>query len=489
MASRCEALRAQDFTQTPDAPTRIHSARLVEAAGAAPAYCELTGNIAPQVGILARLPAETWNGRFLQVGCGGFCGITTFIAMCDQPLQRGYACITTDMGHRGLEVEGVEWAYNNPAAVTDFAYRATHVTALAGKAIIERYYGRQPERSYFHGCSCGGRQALIEAERYPEDFDGIIVGAPAISYTDVSLTSARKVDLLLDRNGAPLFDAASIATISAAIIAECDMNDGVRDGQIGDPRICRFDPRRLICRGRARSNCLTRAQGQAAWAFYHEERTPSGERVGERAFSPGWESGFFGLAMAAPLTQRAFYEDYFKYLALTPAPGPTWRFEDFDLTRDRPRLEAMNALMEPQADLSAFSAAGGRMIMYHGWNDGGISPQTSVAYYEGVERSMGGRAATQSFMRLFMVPDMDHCMGGRGPWAIDYLTYLERWVEHGEAPDALIGAHFTDNPMSTEPVDYSTPRFTRPIYPYPLRAEYSGAGDPTSAASFQAVNP
>ncbi|MBK8545103.1 MAG: tannase/feruloyl esterase family alpha/beta hydrolase [Caulobacteraceae bacterium] len=285
-------------------------------------------------------------------------------------------------------------------------------------------------------------------------------------------------------NGAPLFGAASIGIISNAIVAEGDMNRGLQDGQSGGPRICRCDPRRHVCRSRRGANCLTRAQAEAAWAFYREQRAPSGERVGEGAYAPGWEASFFGLAMAAPLTQRAFYEDYFKYLALTPAPGPTWRFEDFDFRRDHPRLERIDTLLEPQpSNLSAFRTAGGRMIMYHGWNDGGVSPATSVEFYEGVERATGGRAAAQSFVRLFMVPDMDHLHGGKGPWAIDYLTALERWVEHGEAPEQLVGAHYTDSPMATEGIDFSRPQFTRPIYPYPLRAHYDGAGDPNSASS------
>lgn len=487
LASKCESLLSEDFASVPDAPTRINSARLVAAAGGKPAYCEVEGNIAPQVGILMRLPAETWNGKFLETGCGGLCGILTFIALCDEPLTRGYACITTDMGHKGKEVEGVEWAYNNPQAVIDFAYRATHVTALAGKAIVQRYYGRKPDKSYFLGCSCGGRQGLVEAERFPWDFDGIIVGAPGIKYTDFVLSFALRAQFLYDRNGKPLFDPKTIQFLGDAVTAKCDMNDGLKDGQIGDPRLCRFTPSDYLCKSADVSGCLTQDQVVAANAFYAEHKSASGDRIGDRALLPGSEVSMLGMA-DTPILKKSFYEDFFKYMALIPNPGPAWKFENFDLNADYKRMGMIDSLLQADnPDLSRFKAAGGKLIFYHGWKDGGVSPLTSIDLYSKIERTMGGREATQTFLRLFMVPDMDHCAGGKGPWAINYLDYLEKWVEQDKAPDVMIGAHYSENPMAAS-ADLAKPEFTRPIYPYPLRAHYSGVGDPNSASSFKAVS-
>ena len=489
LAAHCEGLLRENLMLVPDAPTHIYSAKLIEAAAdGKPAYCEVEGNIAPEVGILMWLPAQAWNGKFLEVGCGGFCGMFTFIANCDDPLRKGYACITTDMGHKGKEAEGMEWAYNNPQAVIDFAYRATHVTALAGKAIVEKFYGQKPKVSYFSGCSCGGRQALVEAERFPWDFNGIIVGAPGMYYEEVALTAARKVRLLKDHDGQPLFNAASIQFIANAIITKCDMNDGLKDGQIGDPRLCKFDPHEYICAAGAKSNCLSREQADAAAAFYTEQRSASGDRVGEPAFMPGWEASFFGLAVNTPVTERTFYEDFFKYMALVPNPGPAWKFEDFDINSDYKRLGMIQSLLAADnPDLHRFKEAGGKLIFYHGWNDAGISPLTSIEFYKAIEKTMGGRAATQSFLRLFMVPDMDHCKIGAGAWAIDYLAYLEKWTEKGEAPDLMIGGHPTGDPMASH-LDPAAMSFTRPVFPYPLRAQYKGTGDPNRASSFQAVN-
>lgn len=486
-AAKCEALTEEDFATVPDAPTHISSAKWVEASADKPAYCEVEGFVAPQVGILLWLPPQTWNGKFMEVGCGGFCGTTAFMFMCEGPLRKGYACITTDMGHRAPEVSGVEWAYNNPQAVIDFAYRATHVTALAGKAIVQKFYGSKPQQSYFSGCSCGGRQALVEAERFPWDFDGIIVGAPGISYPDIALTSARKARLLTTPGGERLFDAKAIQFIGNAIIAKCDLNDGVKDGLIGDPRLCKFNPRDYVCKAGSTSDCLTQEQAEAALAFYSEAKSASGDRVGERAFLPGWEVSYLGLNSGA-LAKRGFYEEFFKYMALIPNPGPAWKFESFDLESDYKRLGLIQSLLQADnPDLHTFKEHGGKLIFYHGWGDGGPSPLTSIEFYNTIERTMGGRAATQSFLRLFMIPDMDHCMGGKGPWSIDFLGYLEKWVEQGKAPELMIGAHYTDDPMAHREFDSSEARFTRPIFPYPLRAQYKGTGDPNSASSFKAV--
>jgi feruloyl esterase len=395
------------------------------------------------------------------------------------------------MGHKGNQTAGVEWAYDNQEAVIDFAYRATHVSALAGKAIVERYYGRKPDRSYFDGCSCGGRQALVEAERFPWDFNGVIVGAPGLNYTDIALTFARRDRLLTGRDGKPLFDAKAIEFLGSAVTAKCDMNDGLKDGQIGDPRLCHFNPLDYVCKSGATTGCLTQEQADAASAFYMEQKSASGDRVGDRAFLPGSEVSYLGM-QDNPVMKRSFYEDFFKYMGLIPNPGPAWKFENFDLNSDYKRLGLIQSLLQADnPDLTKFRDAGGKLIFYHGWADGGPSPLTSIDFYQKIERTMGGRASTQNFLRLFMIPDMDHCAGGKGAWTIDFLAYLENWVEKGKAPDVMTGAHYSDDPMAhmiPNLAGTATAQFTRPVFPYPLRAQYKGTGDPNSAASFKAVN-
>lgn len=486
LAARCEALMNADLARVPDAPTRLTSTKLIDATAEKPVHCEVEGYVAPQVGILMWLPAKNWNGKFLEVGCGGFCGTLEYMRNCIRPLGKGYACITTDMGHRGMEGGGVEWAYNNRQAVIDFAYRATHVTALAGKAIVKSYYGKKPDRSYFSGCSCGGRQGLIEAQRFPWDFDGVIVGAPAISYSEISFAFAYRERILQDASGRPIFDQKAKQFLIDAVIAKCDMNDGVKDGQIGDPRLCRFDPQKHVCKAGSSTECLTKQQADAATALYAEERSASGDRLGQAAYPFGIESGVSVSIMSA----RSFYEDYFKYMALDPSPGPAWRFEDFDRNSDYKRLGEIQLLMDAtNPDFSRFKQAGGKLIFYHGWSDGGLSANASVELYESIERTMGGRSATQDFMRLFMVPDMDHCGGGVGPNAIDYLDYLDKWVVQGKAPDMMLGEHYTSDWDPPAPPPGTKPKFTRPIYPYPLYAKYKGSGDPNSASSFEPVSP
>ena len=491
LGMKCEALKETDFAGVPDAPTHILSAKLVEASPNKPTHCVVEGNIAPQVGILMWLPAEKWNGKFLGIGCGGFCGTTAFIALCEDPLRKGYACITTDMGHKGMEGEGAEWAYNNQQAVIDFAYRSTHVTALAGKAIVESYYGRKPDKSYFMGCSCGGRQALVEAQRFPWDFDGIIVGAPGITYPDILLNFALRAQYLYDANGKPLLGAKAIAFLGKAAVAKCDLNDGLKDGIIGDALSCKFNPRDYVCKAGATTDCLSREQADAAASFYSEHKSASGDRLGERSYFPGAEGSFLGMADNV-LMKEAFYGDFFKYMALVPNPGANWKFSDFDMNADYKRMGLIQSLMQANnPDLRAFKAAGGKMIMYHGWSDGGPSPLGTIDYYQTVEKTMGGRANTQDFMRLFMVPGADHCGGGTGAWTIDYLDYLDKWVAQGKAPDVMIGGYYSDNPMDplfSEPLDLKDAKFTRPVYPFPLRAQYKGKGDPNSASSFKAVN-
>jgi hypothetical protein len=484
----CKALMEINFSTIPDAPTQLTDAQVVSAYDSKPAYCRVQGYVSPQVGLEIRLPVSDWNGKFLEVGCGGFCGGTNdFIVLCDNPLQKGYACLITDMGHKSTMLDG-KWAYNNLQAQIDYGFRSTHVAALGGKAITEHYFGTAPVNSYYLGCSCGGRQGLVEAQQFPWDFDGIIVGAPPINFAEVFMDMLWKSRAVTGSEGQPLFSPADITRVHQAVLAKCDMNDGVTDGLIGDPRKCKFDPSELICKTGAQAGCLSRPQVDALKKVYAGPMTSKGELIFRGGMTPGSETSASGIADYQIDRSVAFSRNFFQYMGFMPAPGPGWKSRDFDFDHDYKRLGMLDSLYpSTNPDLRKFKEAGGKLILWQGWDDGAIPPVNTIDYYETVERTMGGRQATRDFFRLFMVPGMDHCWLGEGAWMIDYLNYLETWVEKGRAPDVMIGVHpeATSKPLINFPIDRANIGFTRPIYPYPAQAVYKGTGNPNDAENFE----
>lgn len=403
-------------------------------------------------------------------------------------MDRGYACIATDLGHTGST--GGEWGYNNWQEQIDFGYRGAHVTALAGKAITEYFYKKAPSKSYFRGCSSGGQQALSEAQRFPWDLDGILAGAPSPTFAGPMMNYIWAKQALVGKNGKPVLTSADAQLVHDAAVAKCDMDDGVKDGVIDDPRSCNFDPAELLCRPGKQTQCLTDAQVQAVKKVYAGPTTSQGVKIYTGGPLPGSELNW--LDSDEPYASDVWAEEYFRYIGFVPAPGPGWKFTDFDFDRDYKRMETADAVFgsADYPDLRKFKAAGGKMILYQGWQDQSDIPEDAIDYYETAEKTMGGRVPTQDFFRMFMVPGMDHSSGGAGAFAIDYLTYLEAWVEHGQAPDVMIGAHVqgTDWEQSLKlmfPLDPATPiSFTRPVYPYPLRAKYKRTGDRNNSANF-----
>ncbi len=244
-AARCAALGGLDLSRTPDAVIQVLATTDVERRDAQAGYCEVGGYVAPSVGFALRLPSDHWNGKFIELGCAGACGFTAHVAACAEPVRRGYACIVSDGGHKARG--DVKWAYNNPQAVVEYFVRASHVTAIAGKVIAERYYNQAPQKSYFMGCSAGGLQGTVEAQRFPWDFDGIVVGAPSLSLTGLWLNLMSANRALTRSDGEPALGPADLETLHQAVVASCDLNDGVKDGLIGDPRACRFRPSELLC--------------------------------------------------------------------------------------------------------------------------------------------------------------------------------------------------------------------------------------------------
>ena len=487
----CKALEDVDFSGIQDAPTQITEAKQVPAGGLIPAHCLAKGYITSHVGIELRMPIDNWNGKFIEVGCGGHCG-SFFTGLCTGPMRKGYACIATDMGHTSL-TNDAKWAYNSLQAQVDWGYRAAHVTAIAGKAITQAFYSRPPTRSYFLGCSTGGREGMVESQRFPWDFDGIAVGAPVVNSSGWPLELLWAIQALTGSDGNSILSTADAELLHKAAVEKCDLDDGVRDGIIGNPLACKFDPAVLLCKSDGQAGCLNRAQVDAAKKVYAGMPTSKVERTYSQGAVPGselnWVSDFLSF-----WSTRRYVADMFRYEAFMPAPGPSWQISDFDFERDFKRVGMFAALANANnPDLRKFAALGNKMILYFGWHD--LLQLEAVDYYETLERTMGGRAATQSFFRLFSVPGMNHCSGGPGAFAIDYLSYLEAWVEKGQPPDKLIGAHVNGLTWGEAfalplPLDPNIPvAFTRPVYPYPVRARYKGKGDPNDAANFVPVVP
>jgi hypothetical protein len=412
---RCEALAGGRFQKLEGAPTYIVSAKLRPANGTQPEACLVEGYVNPTVNFAILLPSTTWNGRFMVRGCGGSCGSVVVDLACARHVRDGFACLHTDMGHRSTLIDN-NWVPNNLQGLVDFGYRATHVTTLAGRAIIKAFYAADPAKSYFFACSTGGRQALIEAQRFPDDFDGIIAMAPA----SMAPFGNRKPANISDVNGfntapdgRPILPNRKTLLLHAAVLKACDKRDGLLDGLISAPLTCPFRPSELLCKTTDTRDCLSAAQVAVAEKMY-----------AFRGEVPGSELRWIGTLIAN-----------------APLPGEPWsQIPDLGADRGDPAtIETLNAPNNP--DLRPFRDRGGKLILVQGWSDAIVAPAPTLDYYQTVQRTMGGAGETSKFARLFMVPGMEHCSGGDGAWAIDHVAALTAWVERGEAPESLRGVH------------------------------------------------
>lgn len=431
----------------------------------APAACRVVGRIKPAVNFEVWMPAAGWNGKFQAVGGGGFAGVISYGPMI-AALNRGYATASTDTGHVGANGA---WALGHPELVVDFAYRAIHEMTLKAKAIVERFYGNQPRRSYFVGCSTGGRQGLMEAQRFPSDYDGIVAGAPANYWTHLIAGSLWPAAATL-KDPAAAIPPDKLALLNKATIAACDARDGVTDGLIENPQRCSFDPKTLQCVGSETSACLTEPQVDAARKIYAPSVNP---RTKQEIF-PGMPAGgeLTWGALAGGPQPFSIPVEFYKYFVHSD-PGWDWKTMDFDkdvAAIDEKFGKLMNAI---DPNLKRFKDRDGKIIMYHGWNDQLIAPVNSINYYRSVSTAMGAGNA-DDVLRLFMAPGMLHCAGGPGPNSFDALGALERWVEHGVKPDVLVASHSTNGVVDR----------TRPLCPYPQVATYKGTGSIDEAASF-----
>jgi feruloyl esterase len=434
-----------------------------------PAYCRVDVTLTPSsdsdIKVELWIPAANWNGKYQAVGNGAFNGTLSYPAM-STALTRGYATSSTDTGHAG---GGASWAAGHPEKVVDFGWRAVHEMAVVSKKIIASHTGSAPTASYWNGCSAGGRQAMKEAQRFPEDFNGIIAGAPGLDWTGRAAQAVR-IAKTLEHNEAARLSSADARLLHRAVVNACDAADGLKDGLISDPAKCKFDPGAVQCNGSEQTDCLTPAQVETARLIYSAGVNASTRReVG--GLLPGSELGWTDLGWTE--SARSTGLDQFRFLVFN---DPAWDIQKFNFDRDLARAEeadhdTLNAL---DPNLKPFIDRGGKLIQFHGWADPQISPANSTQYYTRVVDALGGAPKVHGSYRLFMAPGMGHCGGGEGPNTFDMVAALEQWVEHGKAPDQILASHSTNGAVDR----------TRPLCPYPQLAMYKGTGSIDDAANF-----
>jgi len=510
-AEQCAAMTKLALPQVKVASATIHAGQpfktdLGGTMNDLPPFCRVQGEATPtarsQIGFEVWLPLSGWNGRYVQVGNGGLAGVI-FHEIMVQMLERGYAVAGTDNGHKASPIDG-SWAIGEPEKVRDFAERAIHVTNGIGRRVTAQYYGSDAKRNYFFGCSEGGREALIAAQRFPQDFHGIVAGAPAGNWTDL-LTGFAWAAQALHAKPETFVPADKLPGLQAAALEACDAQDGLKDGLVSRFDQCKFDPQVLACGKAPPATCLTAPQIDAVRKLYAGPVDPNTGKSIAPGYVPSGENEFavfgagvrqyqFGVAPGQSFG-IAFANGYFGGFVFE---RKDWDYRSFDFSRDvaaaRGKLGTLMDATNP--DLSAFKRGGGKLIQYHGLLDGSIPPAMSTAYYESVVAAQGSRARTEDFYRLFLAPGVLHCTSGPGPNAFgnlgpmgpadadhDTLLALERWVEQGVAPKSIVATKYVDDDKAKGVAR------TRPLCPYPQNAQWDGKGSIDSAASFSCVAP
>ncbi len=443
-----------------------------------PPFCRVAATLNPttdsSIKIEVWLPLSGWNGKFQAVGNGGWAGVITYTSGAGgiergmaEALKRGYATASTDTGHVGADTK---FALGHPEKMLDFAYRAVHETTIASKAIVAAFYGQSARLSYWNGCSTGGRQGLMEAQRYPDDFDGIIAGAPANYMTHLETAHiAAGVATLKQKESVLTPNLYSL--LKNAVIQACDGNDRVRDGLLADPRTCHFNPEALLCGGGNSASCLTPAQVEAVKKIYAPTKKATGELVFP-GLKPGSELGW------GPVTGGPEPLGISMWMFRFVHDDLSWDWHTFDLNADLSMVDRKAGFINAiEPDLGRFKRRGGKLLLYHGWNDASIAPENTINYYASVLAKMGSQE--DGWIRLFMAPGMNHCGGGDGPNAFDAVSVLERWVEGKKAPEQIVASHSTDGKVDR----------TRPLCPYPQIATYKGTGSIDDAVNFACKAP
>ncbi len=470
----------------------------VEVPGDLPQLCRVVGTLEPEIAFEVWLPTDSWNGRYRGVGNGGMAGTISYASMAPA-LRAGFATASTDTGHASSgRPFDASWASGRPELVADFGHRALHLTTVAAKQVVELFYGRPPEFSYYTGCSKGGQQGLMEAQRYPTDFDGILVGNPANDWTrfyaGAHLWYAQAT--LADEES--WISPKQVEVLGRAVNEACDELDGIADGVLDDPRECRFDPRQLACDGGPGDHCLSPKQVAAVEKIWSGVTNSSGEVVfpglvpGGEASPGGWALWVTGSQPFGSLHWLAG-EGFFRHMVFE---DPDWDFRSFDYDHDLEyALDKVGGQLDAaDPDLAAFRDAGGKLLVYHGWSDADISALGSVRYWNdvvdhftrnehgggssdapsGAEESERVTSQVQDFYRLFLVPGLGHCFGGPGITTFGAFEALQRWVEEGTPPETLPGERIVEGSTA----------WTRPVCAYPRLARWNGQGDWRDAANF-----
>ena len=471
---------------------QIH-AEAVPPSASMPAHCRVTGVLSPEIAFEVSLPAK-WNGRFYMIGNGGHAGEALDdagrVAQRNGALQLGFAFAQTNTGHDARKEPGATFALSNPQKAIDYAYRAVHLTAMTAKDITKDYYGKAVSRAYWNSCSNGGRQGLLEAQRFPEDFDGIVANAPWVDQTGFTIGAIWNQKALSQAPVTP----AKLALVADKVMAKCDAIDGLKDGLIDDPRKCDFNPVRDVpacSAGADGADCLTGPQAAAIAKVYGGPMSngkpffpgymPGSEAVVTGLFGGGTGSGWMNVIVSAqPGAKPADFglaENTMQYLVHNP-PKADYDYRTFDFDRDIHMLDNWSKLADAKnPDLSKFKKRGGKLLMTYGWADTILQPMMGVNYYEQAVAKNG--SDTADFFRLFMVPGMAHCGGGIGPDRHDPMTAMIDWVEKSKAPASIAASRVVNNQVVR----------TRPLCPYPQVARYSGQGSIDDASNFRCMAP
>lgn len=449
-------------------------------------HCRAEGVIGDEIRFELLLP-DDWNGKFLMGGGGGFAG--SLGSQGRFSVNRGYATVVTDTGHQAPGIRA-DWAANHLERQVNYGYLGVHRTAEAAKAIIRSYYGDAASYSYFYGCSNGGRQAMMEAQRYPQDFDGIVAGAPAHDFTGVMAAFVYNIQRIFpDPNDVenPVITPENRKLLQATILEQCDKLDAVEDGVLNDPRECGFRLSSLpLCRGGDPApHCLTIAQREAIAAVYEGSRNQDGQiypgfPFGGEAEGPAWQNWITGPSAGLlesygePSSQFGFATQGFKYLMFD---NPQWDYTGYDFAAFESDSKKLAAIADAtDTDLSGLKTAGGKLILWHGWVDAALTAYASIDYFEAVEES---DPDVRDYFRLFMMPGVFHCAGGPGPDRVDWVSAIEDWVENDNPPQQLLASRVADGKLAK----------TRPLCVHPERAVYKGSGSANDAANFECKAP
>jgi len=450
---------------------KITEAVTVPAATTGPvraAHCRVNGVIGTEIKFSLLLPDE-WNGKFFMGGGGGFVGSIQNSAI--STVNAGYATVGTDTGHQGGMTDA-NWALNNLERKVNFGYLAIHRTAATAKAIVAGYYGSSATRNYFAGCSRGGGQAFMEAQRFPEDFDGIVAGAPAFNWTALSAQMVRNMQSAFPDPSSmtPMFTPAELKMVEGKVLEACDATDGVKDGVMEDPRRCKFDVDGLP---------LSAKQRAALKAIYGpitigEEQIYPGQPFGGEGENAGWPLWITGggnvpAGTGGPSLRFAFGTGIYRYLVFN---DPTWEYSKYDLANwKKDTALAASYLNATDPNLDAFKSRGGKMILWHGWADPALTPLASIEYHEQV---YARDAKAGDYFRTFLLPGVLHCGGGAGPDNVDWPSLIAAWVENGQAPQRVVAKKMANGAVTR----------SRPLCAYPQKAEYKGSGSTDDEANF-----